>query len=400
MSGERLEIVEKVRVHQRQWLAQTRARVEAGDYFAICNGDEAEEIFLAMDVPVLVINYWNSLIAAQQKTAHFNQVLHEHGYPGRHFFGLGFASSLDPANAPWGGLPKPALIVGSGRWESEARTTELWARHYGSDYYPMDFNFSTPFKPVPARWWELVRNEWESLVDPERLDERMRQERGLIDRLEKATGRTFDPVAFEASMDLINQQMDFWREAQILIGKTRPCPVSIRDQMSMYQAMWHRGTPEGVDMLRDYLNEVTERVKRKVAGYREERFRLYFNGQTPAWGNYIAEKYAAVTVACSYTHIPDLYARTVHAHDAMRALAARHLFLFQLNNDRLIDVVTSHQCDAAICVEPAIGHYPSTEQVALEAAGIPYLALPRDGDDEEIRGRVSEFIESRLVHPT
>jgi hypothetical protein len=75
-------------------------------------------------------------------------------------------------------------------------------------------------------------------------------------------------------------------------------------------------------MLRDYLEEVTERVKLKTAGYREERYRLYFNGQTPAWGSHIAEKYAAVTVACSYTHIPDLYARNVHAYDAMRALAA------------------------------------------------------------------------------
>ena len=63
----RLRVVDKVRAHQRQWLEQTRQRAERGEPFAICNGDEVEEIFNVMDIPVLVINYWNTLIAAQRK---------------------------------------------------------------------------------------------------------------------------------------------------------------------------------------------------------------------------------------------------------------------------------------------------------------------------------------------
>ena len=58
---DRLDAVNRVRAHQRAWIEETRASVEAGGPFAICNGDEAEEIFLALGIPVLAINYWNFL---------------------------------------------------------------------------------------------------------------------------------------------------------------------------------------------------------------------------------------------------------------------------------------------------------------------------------------------------
>src|SRR5438067_97592 len=112
---ERLESVNAVRAHQRAWLAETRAQSEAGKPFVIATSDEVEEIMAAFGIPVLVINYWNFLITAQRKTGHFARVLEKRGYPGPHFFGLGYASTLEPEEAPWGGLPKPALIVGATR---------------------------------------------------------------------------------------------------------------------------------------------------------------------------------------------------------------------------------------------------------------------------------------------
>jgi len=111
----------------------------------------------------------------------------------------------------------------------------------------------------------------------------------------------------------------------------------------------------------------------------------------------LTKTYGAVTVCCSYSNIPDLYARTVHDHDPLRALAARHLFLFHLNPERLEHIARTHQCDAVVVVEQHLDGHPSMEARALEAAGIPYLALPRDGDDPEIRGLVSDFIERRLL---
>ena len=271
---DRLRIVDKMRAHQRQWLEQTRERVSRGEPFAICNGDEVEEIFNVMDIPVLVINYWNLLIVAQRKVQHFTKVLNDRGYHGRHFFGLGLASSIDAANAPWNGLPKPSIIVGSTRYESEIRVTELWARELGCPIYPLDFNLSIAFSRVPVRWWDLVRDDWEQLVEPNRLVERMEQEKGFIRYLEQLTGRTFSLAKLTRSMALINEQMDYWKAAQAIIGETKPCPVTMRDQMSMYQAMWHRGTPTGVALLKEYYEEVKDRATRGIGGYKNERLRI------------------------------------------------------------------------------------------------------------------------------
>lgn len=396
MTG-RLASVDAVRAYQRDWLARTREQVEAGAPFVVCNGDEAEELCGHLNIPVLVINYWNSLIAMQQKAGHYVRLLHERGYPGRHFFALGYASTLDPDMAPWGGLPKPSLIVGSGRWESEMRVTELWAREYGCEFYPLDFNMSPPPADVPERWWERTRDDWRDLVDTRRLAERRAQEIGLLGRLETISGRKFDNDRFNREMDTLNQQMDEWQRAQDVIAATRPSPVSLRDQMSMYQAMWHRGSEDGLALIRAYREEVEARARAGIAAVPGERFRLFYNAQTAPWEGDMESRYGAVTVACSYTGIPALYARTVYDGDATSALAARHLFLFHLNPQWILHNARSHQCDAVIVHEAHSTRGPSIEQSYLEAAGMPYLAVPGGATPEEEARLVAAFIEDRLI---
>ena len=393
----RLASVNRVRAHQRDWIAETRRRVAEGEPFAICNGDEFEEIFIAMGIPVLAINYWNFLIAAQGKTQHYSEVLHQHGYAGAHFFGLALASTLAPEEAPWGGLPRPALICGSIRSEMELRVCELWAKAYDCPCVPLDFSFPSPSAhPVPGDWWNYTRDRWRELVDPERLALRIEQERSLLAYVENLTGRTFSLAEMTTSMELLNQQMEYWRKAKILIGQTKPCPVHVRDQMSMYQAMWHRGTPTGVELIRDYHDEIAERVKAGIGAYRNEKIRLYYHVQIPPWHDYIEDKYGAVTVGNFYSGVPDLYARSIDEGGPLAALAGRHLFLFGFNAERIVKEAMDHRCDAVVAVEHFDGGYPSRERQVCEAAGLPYLALPREADDEEVRGMVSRFIEERL----
>jgi hypothetical protein len=394
----RLESVNALRAIQRDWLKATRERVVAGEPFALCNGDECEELFIAMGVPVLAINYWNYLIAAQGKTSHFTALLNARDYPGRHFFALALAATIEPKEAPWGGLPKASLVVGSTRYESEMRVTELWARELGCPCFPLDFSFSSPhFKPLPADWWNWTRDRWEALVDPNRLDFRVQQELALIRFTEQLTGRRFSVGELMRSMTLINEQMDYWAAARWMIAETKPCPVHIRDQMSIYQAMWHRGTPQGVALIKNYHDEIKERVRKGVGAYRKERFRFYYDVQVPPWHQRIEDEFGAVTVACYYTGVPDLYARNVHDGDPMRALAARHLFLFAAGPARIVKEASDHQCDAIISVEPNTGTYPSVERLAAEEAGIPFLAVPRDADDDEVVGLIGDFIKTRLM---
>lgn len=396
----RLDSVNRVRSHQRAWIADTRKRVEEGAPFAICNGDEAEEIFLSFGIPVLAINYWNFLIAAKGQVAHFTKVLNERGYPGQHFFALGLASSLEPELAPWGGLPNPTIICGSGRSETELRVTELWARAAGAHCFPMDFSFPADrISARPVDWWNYTRARWDALVDPHRLEFRAEQERALISFVEQISGLRFDEAQLYRAMSLVNVQMEYWAEAGKLIA-SRPCPVHIRDQMSMYQAMWHRGTATGVDMLRAYRDEVADRVRQGIGGYHNERIRLYFSGDVPAWSQFAEEEFGAVTVANFYSAVPDCYARTIHGSDPVRTLAGRHLFLFDFNPEWIAHVACSFDCDAVIVTEPFMDRYPpeaSRERNVVEAAGLRYLALPSDADDPENRDRLRAFFEKEFV---
>jgi benzoyl-CoA reductase subunit B len=399
MSPERLESVNAIRAHQREWLAHSRQRALDGEPFVICNSDELEEILAVFDIPVLVINYWNFVITAQRKAEHFSAVLAERGYVGPHFFGLGLGSTIDPQNAPWGGLPKPTLIISSTRHESELKVTELWAREFGCPCYPLDFNFASPYRRLPGDdWWARVRHDWAHLVDPARLQLRVEENKALINYLEMLTGRSFSFHKLRRVMELVNEQMDYMSRARDLIAAARPCPVSLRDQMSAYQTNWHRGTPRGLELARAYFAEVKERVETGQGAYASERFRvLYWSmDREPDFHPFLEQELGAVIVGAPYGAMPETYARTVYDDDALRALSARHIFLFDMQSPSwMLREARLYGVDAVLGVESP-SEYPSLFRQACEAAGLPYVAVPRVTADDEIQALLSTFVKRSL----
>jgi len=394
MSAEyRLRSVDAVREFQRRWLAQARRDAEAGEPFVICNSDEFEEVLNVMGIPVLVINYWNNVVVKDGKAPVLNESLRSRGYQPS-FFSLGLASALDPGNAPWGGLPRPALILASARSETDLRVTELWARAAGCPCYPLDFGFTAPFRQLmPADWRQQLRANWVSLVDPDRLELRLTQNLALIGYLEQLTGRTFDPAALERAMIALNEQMDTWMRVTDLIAGARPCPVSLRDQMAVYQVMWHRGTDRATAFLSDYEAEVRDRVSAGAGAYPSERVRLlYWGDREPGYHRYL-QGMGAVFVGCLYSSTPQTYARDFAPGEALRALAARHLLLFERSPDWPVAEALRHQCDGVIGVE-APSTVPSAIAQACAAVGLPYLAVPRETDDAEVRELLAPFVAS------
>jgi hypothetical protein len=391
---DRLASVNAIRAHQRVWLEAARQRALAGEPFVICTSDDFEEILAAFGIPVLVINYWNFVITAQRKARYYSHVLEERGYPGPHFFGLGLASTFEPENAPWGGLPRPALIVGSTRHETELKITELWARLFECPCFPLDFNFASPYRLLPGEdWWTEIRDHWEQLVDPARLSLRIEQNKALISYIEVLTGRDLRWQALRQVMERVNQQMDIMSRAADVIATARPCPVSLRDQLSAYQTNWHRGTPEGLDLATAYLAEVEDRARNGVGGYAAERVRLLYwsMAQEPEFHSYLEATYGAVIVGAPYGAMPATYARTVYDDDPLRALSARHIFLFDMSSTSwLLHEAARNAVDAVIGVEDP-SPYPSRFRLACDAAGLRYLAVPRVSDDPEIRAILDGF---------
>jgi hypothetical protein len=393
-NDKQMRVTNAVRAYQREWIENTRQRVGQGEPFAICNGDDCEEILNVMGIPVIVVNYWHAIISTKRMDQYYQGILKERGYPAT-VFSMGLACTMDnnPETAPWGGLPKPSIMIGGARTDTEMRILELWAREYGCRFWPMEYSLWHGIeKAPPPGWYERVRDHWDELVDPVKLDYRVQDQEKLIRYLEVATGRKCSMAKLKEAMELVNEQMDYWRKARDLIAKTSPSPVSLRDQLSMYQVMWHRGTPRGRDFLKAYYEEVKERVENGVAACPNEKIRLMWVnalGTPPRWAKWAEETYGAVCVTHNYMGIAvDAYARTIKNNDPLRTLAARYMLLFWTTPDWIASQAKHSNCQAVVTVAGR------GTRGAYEAAGIPMVSIPSELDDDATRAAISKYIES------
>jgi benzoyl-CoA reductase/2-hydroxyglutaryl-CoA dehydratase subunit BcrC/BadD/HgdB len=103
--------------------------------------------------------------------------------------------------------------------------------------------------------------------------------RDLIALLENRTGRKFDEARLHHLMERINEQEGYIWEAAQAIGRARPCPVSIAEQMpNTMIPQWHRGSDWAVDHARRFRDEVMERIASGAGTAAHEKIRLMWIG--------------------------------------------------------------------------------------------------------------------------
>ena len=116
--------------------------MERGEPFAVAQADTPHEIFHAMDIPVVSNQWWSAYISAKRLSGRYFGVLDELGYPPNrcNYCSLGLACSLanDPASAPWGGLPKPTVLVARLTCDCIQQVFSQWAEVLGTDFFPME----------------------------------------------------------------------------------------------------------------------------------------------------------------------------------------------------------------------------------------------------------------------
>lgn len=385
-----------LKAYQKEWFQTIRA-----GHFGICDADVVEEIFTAFGMPAVVVQWWSGIIAAKRMSAYYGNLLAQRGYDMNHYNSLGLGCTIDNnrETAPWGGLPKPAVIVG----RDQNAMKEIWAREWGCPYFPLEASFTTSV--AHPKWWERIRDHWNEMVEPHSLDFRVEQEKLLIRFLEIMTGQTFSLARLNHVMELINEQEDYWRKTRDMIAETIPCPVSLPDQLSMYPAQWFRGTPEGRDLIKMFYQETKERVEKGEAACPNEKFRLMWLGwglwTNTAFYQYFEEKYGATFICSVYTSIAaDGYARTILNNDPLRTLAGRHLMLGGFSPDWLVKEAKLHKCDGVVALA---GNRPAGNLQYFEEAGIPVIEIlgsnvdARQWDDAQVISMVSNFIEQRLL---
>jgi benzoyl-CoA reductase subunit B len=418
-ASDRLLSTQRANEHQREWFQDfRRAVMEQGAPYVIADAVSPHEIFHTMDIPVLSIAWYSAVIAAKQLSPYYFGLMDRLGYhDGLPRYGsLPFMTTLDnnPERAPYGGLPKPMLILDRLRGDYVQRIAEQWARAFGTGSFVLDCT-----SPVALQrdWFKRAQHDWEALYGTDRLDFQVKQLEALVRTAERLSQRTFDMVEFTRQMHRVNRAGELAAQARDLIARTVPAPVPLTEQLNnVMAATWNRGSQWAIDHLQFYNDELKRLVDRGVAACPDERVRLLWlnNG---LWFNtkfYRAfeRSHGAVFVWTMYTNFLSDGYRKYFDHDPMRALAARHINMNEQLHlppwmaDWIIQQARDFGAHGAVMLNP-IGDRMSAYGArlasrALEKSGIPVLELTasmvdaRLWDDAEMTKSVADFIEQRI----
>lgn len=400
--------------YQKNWFKGIKERIEHGEPYVLAQADTPHEIFLTMDIPVIPVQWWSAIIAAKQLAPFYFNRMNERGYARVlcRYCSLPLACTMDhnPKREPWGGLPKPLLLLAELTCDSHAKIFELWAREYGCYFYPLEHTAATlPF----GHWWERIKSNWKEITEPQRLKLRTAEIEGLIRFLEINTGKSFNRTKFLEVMGYVNLEENYFRKVRDLIAVSKPSPVSVPDQIaSTMNPQWHRGTQWGAQQAGLFYEEVKNRVAKGEVVCQNEKYRLMWIG-AGLWHNtsfyrYFEEKYGAVFVCSIYLSIAaDGYARDIN-DDPLGALASRHLDMgeYLRQPEWLLKEAKLHGVSGAVmivsrsCIRDIGRRFI---KLAFETANIPLLTIyadvvdAREWDDEKIKSDVSNFIESGII---
>jgi len=398
-SGQRsrkdLECTAAATAYQRAFVADLKRRViDDGEPFAIAQADTPHEIFHTLDIPLVSNQWWSAYISAKQLSPRYFGTLDRLGYPANscRYCSLGLACTLDndPQTAPWGGLPKPTVLVARLTCECISHVFTQWAQALGTEFFPLE---APAWKHKDPEWFRKSNVDWEEVYEPKRIELLVAEMHTLIKLLEEKTGRRFDEEKFIRLMEAVNEQEGYIAEAARMIGAARPCPVSIADQMpNTMIPQWHRGSAWAVAHGKRFRDEVAARVANNIAANSNERLRLMWIGaglwHDPGFYSALEERYGAVFVWSMYMpfagpqYIRALHDKPYHALASRICSMNEVLHLPPWMNGWMVSEAERCGIDAAVILVPPDNRLSQSgtnlTRLALREAGIPTLQLSAD----------------------
>jgi hypothetical protein len=390
-----LECSDAAKSYQKAFIGELRDRVVVrGEPFAVAQADTPHEIFHAMDIPVVSNQWWSAYISAKRLSRGYLALLDELGFPPNrcNYCSLGLACSLanDPDRAPWGGLPRPTVLVARLTCDCIQQVFSAWADVLGTDFFAMEAPAWTQTLP---QWFRHSRDRWDEVYQRDRIELLSEEIRELIVLLERKTDRRFDMQRLIDLMSRINEQEQYLAEAAEIAGSARPCPVSILDQMTNTMIpQWHRGSDWAVSHARRFRDEVRRRAQAGVGIAQNERLRLMWIGaglwHDTAFYTQLEAELGAVFVWSMYLpfagaqYIRELKGRPVEALASRICSMNEVLHLPPWMNEWMVSEAQRCGIDAAIVLVPPDNRLSQSATLltaqALEAAGVPVLAMGAD----------------------
>jgi benzoyl-CoA reductase/2-hydroxyglutaryl-CoA dehydratase subunit BcrC/BadD/HgdB len=417
-SRKKLACTADATAYQKQFGLELRRKVvEEGEPFAIVQADTPHEIFHVMDIPIITNQWWSAYISAKQLSARYFDAMVDAGYPANSckYCSLGLACTLanDPETAPWGGLPKPAVLVARLTCDCIQHVFGQWAKALGSEFFAME---APAWPEKDPEWYAHSKQDWRRVYQPDRISLMVREMHDLIALLERRTGRKFEEEKLHYLMERINEQEGYLWEAAQAVGKARPCPVSIAEQMSNTMIpQWHRGSDWAVSHAKRFRDEVIDRIDQGLGASSNEKLRLMWIGaglwHDPGFYQALEESLGAVFVWSMYMPFTGpAYIRELQGN-AMDALASRIasmnevLHLPPWMNGWMTNEAERCGIDAAVILLPPDNRLSQsgTKLTAhsLEEAGVPVLMIDADmvdaknWDHDRMVGLVAQFLSDR-----
>jgi len=242
--------------------------------------------------------------------------------------GLGFDAWREelgamPPDAPWGGQVRPDMMLGSGQILCDPRNK--WyqaAQHYMPDV-PV-YEIGLPWPPYEHGYdYREVQDYYVKYI--------VEQLRGLVEFLEKQTGKKMDWDRLSELVDLGDRTWDIFWEAYEL-RRAVPTPMGTGDAMNtMVPLAFMLGTQEAYDFYKELYDELKYKIDNKIGVVPEEKYRLLWGGGLPAWFaladfNYFESKGAVFPVETTYRNAePSYHLNLPKVSDPIEHLAWRWL---------------------------------------------------------------------------
>ena len=238
-------------------------------------------ILTAMGMKVVFPENYGTICASSGAAARFLERAESDGFPshmcGYCRNGLGYASRMSelggqiPQEAPGPGLPKPALLVGSGAvCDSRYKFFQALGRYLDVPVYIVE-------SPAGGQRESLAEGAHERTVQF-----LIKEYEQLVTYLEKFLGKRMDWDQLGETRSTKELDTVWWTANEL--RKARPCPMHSRDfWSSMSGALYKAGDATEMTVLyRKLFDEVKDRVDNKIAGInRKEKYRLTFEGLPP-----------------------------------------------------------------------------------------------------------------------
>ncbi len=291
-------------------------------------------------------------------------------------------------------VPKPDVLVFN---TNQCRDVQDWFNWYGEKF------------KVPVIGIYTHRNVGD--VSEAHITSVAKQMEALIEPLAKVSGQAFDMAELKRVVRLSRDCSDIWKKILDTAGAV-PAPLTFFDGTTlMGPAVVGRGTQQALDVYKNILAELEDRINSGDGAVADEHFRIYWDGM-PVWGRLSA--HAKLFAGLNANVLASTYCNSwifsaLDPDDPFNSMAEAYTELFIVRSDQAkevyirkmlnffkIDGVVYH--DSKTCPNNTNCRYGMPQRLE-NITGIPSLTIHGDLNDlrllsdEQTKTNVEAFIE-------